>query len=78
MGNCKCTGDDATTAVTIPQLDGANQESSEEEESDDSEEEDDMINQVRMCVCVYTETVVNMKNERRVAEFPHPYTVDSR
>ena len=43
------------TAVTIPQLDGANQESSEEEESDDSEEEDDMINQVRVCVYVYAQ-----------------------
>ena len=34
-----------TTAGTIPQLDGANQESSEEEESEDSEE-DDVVNQV--------------------------------
>ena len=37
-----------TTATTIPQLDGANQESSEEEESEDSEEEDELINQVAM------------------------------
>ena len=35
-----------TTAGTIPQLDGANQESSEEEESEDSEDEDDVANQV--------------------------------
>ena len=45
---------DATTGITdamtktIPQLDGANQESSEEEESEDSEEEDEIVNQVCM------------------------------
>ena len=49
--SCTYTGDattglaDATTR-TIPQLDGANQESSEEEESEDSEEDDDIANQV--------------------------------
>ena len=45
---------DATTEIadsatrTIPQLDGANQESSKEEESEDSEEEDEIVNQVCM------------------------------
>lgn len=38
---------DETTRI-IPQLDGANQESSEEEESEDSEEEDEIANQVCM------------------------------
>ena len=38
------TGD--KTVGAIPQLDGANQESSEEEESEDSEEEDESVNQV--------------------------------
>ena len=43
---------DATTR-TIPQLDGANQESSEEEESEDSEEEDEIVNQVYMLIFVH-------------------------
>ena len=35
-----------TTTMAIPQLDGANQESSEEEESEDSEDDDEGVNQV--------------------------------
>ena len=45
------TADDITletsAARTIPQLDGADQESSEEEESEDSDE-DEIVNQVRI------------------------------
>ena len=41
---CTLTADTKLTA--IPQLDGANQESSEEEESEDSEDDDEAVNQV--------------------------------